>query len=144
MTRHISPLVLVLCFFIGVSNAQKEEPLEVSLIQLIATPERFDGKLVQVWGFLDFDERSFLFLHKEDHDNAMFSNAIWFDPDPRACGNFTEIDQSYVGLIGVFRMRHNFGIPGGITELRKCRLLSRPSHPVNQKEKEPRKPVPKP
>lgn len=50
----------------------------VSLINLIATPERFDGKVVAVSGFYASDfELSALFLHRDDLLLRNRTNAIW-------------------------------------------------------------------
>lgn len=50
---------------------------EVSLVALLANPEKFDEKCVQTSGkFLAEFESSALFLHYEDYQNVDYANAI--------------------------------------------------------------------
>ncbi len=115
----------------------QERPTRVSIIQLIATPERFDGKLVGTYGFLALGwEASVLWLHKEDSDNLLSANALWLDPSPEMRRNASEIALKYVTIVGVFRAfqsgrpGHNKieGMSGGITNIRSCTVWSDPKH----------------
>ncbi len=52
----------------SVSSAENSEPIQASLIQLIASPEKYDGKLVEVIGFTSFEfEDLSLYLSENDH-----------------------------------------------------------------------------
>jgi len=55
----------------------------VSMIQLIATPERFDRQRIQVTGYLSSQfENSALYLHEEDYARGITKNALWIEvPD---------------------------------------------------------------
>ena len=54
---------------------QSNDP--VSLIQLIANPEKYDGKQVQVVGFLRLEfEGNALYLHEDDYTNNLYGNAV--------------------------------------------------------------------
>lgn len=47
-------------------GSSAEPPVDVSIINLIATPEKFDGKLVSVIGFIHIGrEQDLLFLGKQ-------------------------------------------------------------------------------
>jgi hypothetical protein len=49
----------------------------VSIIQLVAAPERFDGKSVRVIGYLDIRfEGTALYLHREDDEYAVTKNGL--------------------------------------------------------------------
>jgi hypothetical protein len=51
---------------------------DVSLINLIATPEKYDGKWVRVEGVCSFEfEGNALFLSREDRKYGFTKNAIW-------------------------------------------------------------------
>jgi hypothetical protein len=51
---------------------------EVSVIQLIAQPEKFDGKRVRFIGFLRLEfEGNAIFLHREDFDRGISRNGLW-------------------------------------------------------------------
>ena len=52
----------------------------VSVIQLIATPERFDGKRIRVTGYLNIQfEDMALYLHEEDCMQGIQKNAFWIE-----------------------------------------------------------------
>jgi hypothetical protein len=132
------------CLFLAVSTPGQEEwPHEpfsqASLIQLIATPERFNDKLVATYGFLALPrEHPVLWLHKEDRDNALWPNGIWLDPTPEMRRNPGERDEKYVAIIGVFHAFHSgvpgynkiAGLSGGLTDIRRCAVWSDPAHPI--------------
>src|SRR5437870_2929981 len=51
---------------------------DVSMVQLIATPEKFDGRFVHVFGFLNLEfEGDALYLHREDFVHGLDRNAVW-------------------------------------------------------------------
>jgi hypothetical protein len=105
------------------------EPLTVSLIHLIAHPERYDGKRVRVAGFLCLEfEGTCLFLHREDRDHCLFQNALWVSV---RYGDLTqdrakELHHRYVTIVGTFRRDVTGHLAvcrnGGICEVSEYRL----------------------
>ncbi|WP_423146448.1 hypothetical protein [Rubrolithibacter danxiaensis] len=90
----------------------------ISLIRLIATPEKFDGKTMQVIGFLNLDrEAPVIFLHKEDYENYINGNSILIDlsGDFTKTKNLSNYDKKYVIIEGTFEMdkRGRFQMYGG-------------------------------
>jgi hypothetical protein len=82
MRRHIIIAILVACIVVGVGNsgAGDKMPQDVSVVQLLATPEKFDGKLVRVFGFLRLAfESDALYLHREDDTQDLTRNAMCVD-----------------------------------------------------------------
>jgi len=77
-----------------------EMPQDVSIVQLLATPEKFDGKLVRVIGFLCLAfEDDAVYLHREDFDHGLTQNALWVDvPEKRD----ESLSRKYVLLEGTF------------------------------------------
>src|SRR5580704_3511350 len=72
-------------------------PEDVSLVELIADPAKFDGKVVVVHGFLQIDyEHDMLFLHREDFDNVLLENAIWVDTTEEMGRNRAKLNSKYV------------------------------------------------
>lgn len=81
----------------------------VSLINLIATPEKYHGKWVRVQGVANFEfEGNALFLHKEDFKLGT-KNAVWLSPD----ASVLKVDEAtlaknfngkYVVVEGIFNM----------------------------------------
>jgi hypothetical protein len=62
------------------ARAEADMPKDVSIVQLLATPEKFDGKLVRVFGFLRLAfEGDALYLHREDDTQGLTRNALWVD-----------------------------------------------------------------
>jgi hypothetical protein len=56
------------------------EAQEVSLVQLIATPERYDGKTVRLIGYLHLEfEGDAIYLHRDDFMIGISNNAVWID-----------------------------------------------------------------
>lgn len=72
------------------------------MVQLIATSENFDGKTIQVVGFLRLEfEGSVLYLHREDYDHGIYRNAIWVDFP--ADQDAQKVNGRYVFLQRIFR-----------------------------------------
>ena len=99
----------------------------VSLIQLIATPEKFEGHRVQVEGFCRFvfEEHS-LYLHREDSELLNTLNAVWLDTSE----SHGDLNDSFVRVAGTFTQkgRGHLGMwPGSlvrITRLERARTRS--------------------
>lgn len=90
-----------------------EQPLDVSLINLIAAPKQFDGKLVRVSGYLNIEfENIELYLHKEDSLQGLTKNGVWLDLDGEARKKFGSLKSRYVFVEGVVDSTH-FGHMGG-------------------------------
>jgi hypothetical protein len=54
------------------------QPVSVSLIRLIATPEAFDGAYVRVFGFVRIEhEGTAVYLHREDAEHMLTKNGLW-------------------------------------------------------------------
>jgi hypothetical protein len=75
----------------------------VSLIQLIATPERYDGKVVKVAGFMHLEfEGDELFVSREDFDNRITKNGVWIVRNPNLVAHADELKDRYVVVVGTF------------------------------------------
>jgi hypothetical protein len=102
-------------------------PVNVSMIQLIATPERFDGKLISVVGFLGVDpEDARLYVSEEDYKRYIPGNGVWIDENKQMQRDIEQIDLHYVTIVGVFKQK---GLPrhmavgggdSGISDIRQC------------------------
>ena len=114
-------LLIASCLLVFVSigvaqppRSSKESPLDVSLIQLIARPDDFDGEYVRVLGFYRHEfEGNALYLHREDYEHGLSKNAFWLDGKP-------EYDKRYVLVQGRFnatRLGHLGAFSGTIENL---------------------------
>jgi len=86
-----------------------DDPIDVSLINLIATPERFDGKYVMVIGVgnLEFEGNA-LYLSKDDLKYGNTKNSVWL-------ANFTNYQKEYEdynGKIVIVEGRFNMNNDG--------------------------------
>jgi hypothetical protein len=87
-----------------VRSAGANEPQGVSLLQLIATPERYEGKRVLVEGFCHFAfEEHSLYLHREDSDLLNVANAVWLDTP----GAHEALTETFVRVEGVFTAKEH-------------------------------------
>lgn len=80
-------------------------PLSVSMIQLLANPERFDGKRVKVIGFVHFEVESIsaVYLHREDFEHTLLFNRLGADLRAEIAKGHAAINDHYVLLEGTFR-----------------------------------------
>lgn len=76
----IPTLMVVLATMISstVISKAEEQPQTVSLVQILASSEKYDGKFLRVEGFLHNKfEDSGLYLSQEDADHLNGRNGIW-------------------------------------------------------------------
>jgi hypothetical protein len=123
-----TPLLILLVILSSTSPAQPQHPTRASLLQLIATPERFEGKLVSTTGFLSISrEATFLYLDQESYTHHLDDNAVWFFLNEEMGKNRERLNHNYVVLVGVFRnQRKGAGTNpnGGFDPVQLCALVS--------------------
>jgi hypothetical protein len=113
--------------FATVGRLVAEAPEDVSIIQLIATPGRYDGKLVRTIGFLRLEfEGDYLYLHQEDFKHAIMSNRVWVDI-PENFKNRGKLSMNYVIIEGVFGAKHS-----EIGRIRRADIWSNPAKPHSE------------
>lgn len=126
----------------GNATAQNsaDEQHYVSLVQLITTPERFNGKKVVVTGFLELrHEESLLYLHEEDNAHGILENAIGVSTNRQIRNDKEILNLKYVRIVGYFRASDRQKSPfhsGTIGNIENCRLWSDPAHPMRERIKE--------
>nr|WP_293299660.1 hypothetical protein [Allomuricauda sp.] len=79
----------------------------LSLVNLIATPEKYHGKKVQIIGFLNIEfEGHGIYLHKDDYEHEIYSNGFWISIDPKTGKTIADdkLNKSYVLIEGTFNM----------------------------------------
>jgi len=95
----------------------------VSLVELIADPQTWDGRRVRVVGYLNLEfEGDAIYLHQEDHAHSIHSNGLWVGfasdtPRQPAC------NRRYVLIEGTFSARHtgHMGLwSGAILDIDRC------------------------
>jgi hypothetical protein len=72
---------------------------DVSMVQLIATPERFHGTRVRFTGFVHLAfEGNGIYLHEEDFGHGIANEALWIDGSAGS-----RLNDAYVLVEGTFR-----------------------------------------
>lgn len=96
-------LVLIPLFLVsGLLVTHASEPTNVTMVQLIANPAQFEGKIIRVIGFLRLEfEGNVLYLHRDDYENALLGDGIWVDVTPQITKRSKTLNMHYVLLEGV-------------------------------------------
>ena len=102
-------------------GSSPRQPLSVSMLQLIANPEAFDGKYVRVWGFVRIEfEGTAVYLHREDFEQSLMVNGLWLAVNDGVVGGSKEekINNRYGLIEGQFnaRNRGHLGLWSGTIE----------------------------
>ena len=89
----------------------------VSIVRLIATPERYHERKVQVEGFMNLEfEGDAIYLHKEDYEKGLTKNGFWVTfSDKLDRKEINKLNKGYVLIEGTFsKDRHrDMGLYGG-------------------------------
>jgi len=100
----------------------------VSMVQLIASPEKFDGKVVQVIGFLRLEfEGDVLYLHADDYKNRINKNGLWVSRNKTMTDSADQLNMHYVVLVGTFRAGNKGHMSlnsGAITDIAVAKVWS--------------------
>ena len=122
--RPVFLLLAVLCWF--VEPVAAEEPLNVSMVQLIANPKDYDGKVVALIGFLTLEfEGNAIYLHRDDYTHAICKNGLWIDASADMVKRYAELDHKYVCVVGTFdakEMGHMGLWSGSIQNVTRCQV----------------------
>ena len=112
----------------------KIDPIRVSIMHLIANPERYHDKYVQVIGVWNIEfEENCLYLTCDDWNYLNFKNAIWLNFGNEFFGSEEEkeamlLNGKYVDVTGKFNATDtgHMGVSsGGLMDIRFYRSLSR-------------------
>lgn len=92
---------------VKLSSVGIKEYEEVSIINLIATPEKYHGKRVRVIGYLNLVyENDAVYLHKEDYDMSIGKNCVGLiiTTEVRNSANYQNCNNKYIFVEGTFNM----------------------------------------
>jgi hypothetical protein len=96
-----------------------EQPLDVSLVQLIANPEDYHGKVIRVIGYVRLEfEGDAIYLHQDDGMLGIYKNGLWIDVTYDIRKKEEEFDRKYVLVEGTFNSERtgHFGLFSGTIE----------------------------
>ncbi len=94
---------------------------DVSLVSLIANPDKYNGKKIRVIGYLHLEfEGNGLYLHKDDYDHAISKNSIWVSIGPKhpEVSNLKQYSNHHVIMEGTYNseMTGHMGMNSGSIE----------------------------
>ena len=108
---------------------------EVSLLNLIVSPEKYQGHKVRTFGYLNLEfEGDAIYLHKEDYENGLAKNALSLamTKDGIQDAKIKHLEKNYVLIEGRF-YGNDRGLYSGsidnITQLEICRKITAPAPP---------------
>ena len=97
----------------------------LSMVQLLANPEKYDGDHVRVVGYIHIEpESSAIYLHREDEERYLFKNGSWVSLAPGV--SFDDCQDTYAVIEGVYRARNQGRMSlwtGTITHVTRCQRL---------------------
>ncbi len=126
--RSIHYLVIAtLALLFGSLSASAEGPEKaetVSIVQLLANPEKYEGKLISARGFVRLEfEGNAIYLHKEDYEQSLYSNGLWLNAKDCKRVDGQEFDTGYAWVTAHFTARHHghMGLwSGALEDVRDC------------------------
>jgi hypothetical protein len=141
MRRFLRLISIGLVFLLTAPHfLAQDRPMGVSLVQLIATPEKFDGKTVTVRGYLvsvggrgDIGAH-FLYLNREDAEN-MLGNAVVVVASDQMRRDEEKVNRMYVTLVGTSHavLSSNGSSATTIKEIQSCKVWSDPKRPIGER-----------
>jgi len=130
LSRRALFLSFSVLLFAVAAHAQEKTPLRVSLVRLLASPEDYDGKILEVGGYLVLagaETGGRLFVHRQDAENALLANSVRLERTSQMESEKTQLDGNYVTVVGVFRQGEGQKKGTGLLhEITSCRLVSQP------------------
>jgi hypothetical protein len=103
-------MVLIVTFALAVQMKAETGAIPVTLQDLIEHPINFDGKLIQVRGFIAFENQprhapaAMLYSTENDAVHLNSENSILLVPNLRMIHEEQEIDHRYVSLTGTLHV----------------------------------------
>lgn len=121
--------LMLLTAGVGISvGAPKKQPgpINVGMIPLLASPEKYNGKIIQTIGFLNIGsmrENDNLWLHEDDGKFSLYKNSFALDLSEDQRKQFLPVNHTYVMVIGTLHSdgpegsKMNSGIIVNITQM---------------------------
>jgi hypothetical protein len=110
----------------GISESADDSEY-VSLVRVIANPERYDEKVITLHGFLSLDfEGTALYLHSEHYERGMGKEAVWLTLDRQTWKAKQGVHRQYVLITGKFDAQEtgHLGLfSGGLRDITRIQPL---------------------
>jgi hypothetical protein len=106
-------LVVSLLVALGVGGAvsgahRRSKPVVIGMIPLLAAPQKYDGKVIRTWGFLNIGriaEDDSLWLHKEDILASLLKDSFALELTQKQRRQFKSLNHTYVEVQGVMHSK---------------------------------------
>ena len=101
------------------SKPELAQVTNVSMIQLIATPERYHGKLVRVIGFVRLEfEGNAIYMHHDDLKYGLTKNGLWLSITDQIRKERDKYTDKYILVEGTFNSQNHghMGLNSGAIE----------------------------
>jgi hypothetical protein len=116
-TSKVISLSIALMFLtanveISIGAPKHPEPINVGMIALLASPQKYNGKIIRTIGFLHIGrmrEDDSLWLHEEDGRFFLYKNSFALDLSNEQREQFKDINHTYVLVEGTL---HSAGAEG--------------------------------
>jgi hypothetical protein len=87
--------------------SQPEFVGNVPIGRLVANPKEFDGKRVQVIGFVHLEfEGNGIYANQEDYKYSLYWNGLWLSIPKTDVSQYMKYNDSYVTVEGIFNANH--------------------------------------
>ncbi|MFH1622347.1 MAG: hypothetical protein ABIA97_04420 [Candidatus Omnitrophota bacterium] len=105
MEKRIVKLVLILLCLSFTAPLFAKEPISISIIKLIANSDKYHGKFVRIFGYVELEfEGTAIYLSKEDADKHLSKNGLWLDlAEAVKC---SECRNKFCLIEGIFNSEH--------------------------------------
>jgi hypothetical protein len=115
-----------------VTGCRETTVTDVSIINLIASPGKYDGHEVRVSGFLHLEfEGDGIYLTRDDFLSSQYKNGLWVSLDANARSGAAKFNNQYVVITGKFHADdkgHMAMWSGTITDV--SQILKRPEKAI--------------
>jgi len=112
----------------AVSDAAAEVGL-ISMVQLLAKPQEFNGKRLQVIGFIHLEfEGNAVYLSQEDFQHGIDKNGLWLSISETELNDLEKINNSYAVVEGTFNAKNKGHVgmwSGSIENITKFKLWAK-------------------
>jgi len=132
--RLLIPLLFALSTLGGSQLSTREaQGLRVNIFQLLANPERFDGRTVRTIGYLTMGHESdFLYAYETDAVNLL-PNRIGIEISDSSHALAPCKNGNYVVLVATFKKAKEDQVVKGIfRDVKRCQIWSDPAKPLSQ------------
>ena len=132
-------LLLLFCALVPEADAQWGVPLDcdavdrrgdcalygISIVQLLANPQKYDGNRIRVVGYIHFESPdAAIYLHKEDAEHRILKNGVWVSLAEG--GSIDGCQDSYAVIEGLYKASNTGHMrlwSGAITHVTGCQKL---------------------